>query len=395
MVICTYCGSENAERNNFCRNCRRQIRCISCKELLEADADMCFVCGENVNNTLPKPSHNTYELDEESSEKTGKSKRKIRISFSDSALDSVAPALSGLIGGVAFRSNSPQQGGRRLFQTSSAATQSSRILESQASAPSSMDEQRNDAPAKITLNSESLLCFELDEDGNLFTTVDDFKGTKQSEQQRRFILIYIIDYQTVFKSSPPDEVVISAAEKNGFYDKNNFKRYLDQMKSDYFVPAGNILQPKDKTQTYLEKIGMELQDSLIKGAPMTAGKRPIRKRATKISFGESEKSKVKELTDKYPIISQINAKGISHRDISAIALYLLKKTESIENINVRILHGVLLSTRNYSTDFKRYRDAIKDRGSEYLHLKSDGNISLTPEGEEAAQKLIADKGFNI
>ncbi|GAA5513172.1 hypothetical protein Dcar01_01898 [Deinococcus carri] len=395
MLECIYCGTENQDKNNFCRNCRSQIRCLECKETLESNVDMCLSCGID----LPSPKtdrqqNNTYELDEENNEKTGRSKRRIRISFSNSALQSVAPAFSGLLGGMASQGRPSHNNPRRVFQTAPPTT---KVLEAHSYIESVSSEVNEGQKQPILgINSPSLLCFELDDDNKLFTTIDDFKGKRQSEQQRRFIFFYILDHQVAFQEMPSDETIIQAAEKSGFYDKNNFKTYIKQVKNDYFVEAGSLLKPKDKAHSFLDSVDKELQDPLVVGASMTPSKKPpARKRAGGAAFGEAEKQKVRELLDKYPVISQLNSREFSHNDLSAIALYLLRTFEGMPDVNIRVLYGLLSATRGYSSEFKRYSEALKRSKANHIHQKSDGTVSLLPEGEQFVQKILREKDIQI
>lgn len=339
---------------------------------------------------------NTYELDEEKNDSTGESRRKIRIAFSDAALDSASPLLSTLLGINSVRNQSSSVASRRIFN-SAGSSGNPKVLD--VGDQTELDlrlPQENILPLSVHSASEgNLLCFEVGEDGELFTTIDDFKGKRQSEQQRRFILIYILDYQSYHNMAPTDDNITAAAIRLGFYEKANFKKYLRQIKEENFVPSGAILKPRDKTQSYLDIISQELADDSINGIQMTNPKRMSKKRSSSLPFGDPERDYAKAITDKYPMISQINSREFSHSQLSAIALHLLAKYEGTPEINSRTLHAIIGATRGYNSEFRRYSDGIRRSTNKFLHLKSNGLISLMPEGEAEAEKILSEKGFNL
>jgi hypothetical protein len=45
---CSHCGVELSERGSFCKACAGQVRCVSCRALLEPGAMACVECGKRV-----------------------------------------------------------------------------------------------------------------------------------------------------------------------------------------------------------------------------------------------------------------------------------------------------------------------------------------------------------
>lgn len=395
MLECVYCSSENPEKNNFCCACKRQIRCLSCKEALDKNADMCFSCGQVVKTRQIEVAHNTYELDEAHNARTGNSSRKIRISFSDNALESVAPALSGMLG-MASSTQSTVASQRKIFHQASSQTKTIDALPQNSEVTGTINTS-SPISAKSLDSAEELLAFEIDDYGELITTINDFKGKSQSEQQKRFIVLYILDYQSVSSKAPTDEEVVAAANKLGFYDKSNFKRYLKSIKNDYFVPAGEKLRPRDNLQAYLDEIGSQLRDESLKGASMNSPKKPFKKRSSTSSLTDSDIAYIKEITDKHPQIKQINSRDLTTVEIVAIGLYLLKKFESIETLKLRVLHGILGMTRGFGVEFKSFHHNLKrsEVSNKSFHFKGDGNIELLPNGETIAENKLSSIGISV
>ncbi|ACU06703.1 hypothetical protein FIC_00229 [Flavobacteriaceae bacterium 3519-10] len=44
---CIYCKEDISDRANFCPKCKKQIKCLKCYEIMEADSDICIICGED------------------------------------------------------------------------------------------------------------------------------------------------------------------------------------------------------------------------------------------------------------------------------------------------------------------------------------------------------------
>ena len=45
---CPHCSAPLSERGSFCKACGEQVRCMSCRALLEPDAVACVECGVKI-----------------------------------------------------------------------------------------------------------------------------------------------------------------------------------------------------------------------------------------------------------------------------------------------------------------------------------------------------------
>lgn len=88
MADCPYCGELIDEKWNFCRKCKQQVKCISCKSYLIENETMCLNCGTLLQKSASTTTMNTFSLEEK---QTGNSySRKVDLSFTDNAIDKVA-----------------------------------------------------------------------------------------------------------------------------------------------------------------------------------------------------------------------------------------------------------------------------------------------------------------
>lgn len=82
---CNFCEEKVSDRANFCPNCKNQIKCLSCSEVLEKDSDICIICGEEKKSQ--EKNHNTIEFQET------KKTRSFKASFSNEVGNSIGEAL--------------------------------------------------------------------------------------------------------------------------------------------------------------------------------------------------------------------------------------------------------------------------------------------------------------
>lgn len=102
-ITCPYCGIGLPDRAIFCGECAHQVRCRSCRDMLEPKARACVMCGallsESIIDTTIYDGHtsrsgiNTLEFDEN---RTGRS---LRANLTDSAVDSLSGPLGMFVAG--------------------------------------------------------------------------------------------------------------------------------------------------------------------------------------------------------------------------------------------------------------------------------------------------------
>jgi len=92
MKTCPYCSAEMDEQFNFCIECERQVKCITCGSYLLPGKSRCLICGTSVvSATHPSSNLNEYSFEEEQTK--GMYKRQVHLKFSDVAIDKAGQYL--------------------------------------------------------------------------------------------------------------------------------------------------------------------------------------------------------------------------------------------------------------------------------------------------------------
>lgn len=93
MNKCQYCESNLPERGFYCPNCSKQVRCKSCNDYLEVNANNCIMCGEDVGskNTITNPNMNSVEFSE------SRSGRTFKATFTDTVGSNISDTLGLLL----------------------------------------------------------------------------------------------------------------------------------------------------------------------------------------------------------------------------------------------------------------------------------------------------------
>lgn len=97
---CPLCGEALAERGFFCKSCAAQVRCKSCRELLEPSAIACVECGTRVGQSAEHPenevslvSAGVQPLRNTLSYQETRSNRTFQASLSDAAIQGLGEVL--------------------------------------------------------------------------------------------------------------------------------------------------------------------------------------------------------------------------------------------------------------------------------------------------------------
>ncbi|HBN05558.1 MAG TPA: hypothetical protein DD434_07190, partial [Bacteroidales bacterium] len=90
---CIYCGFSLPSNANFCPKCFKQVICLSCKELLFKDSQICISCGEPIKNR-PKVSDNSINNIHYSETENS---REFTASFTDTVAGNVVETLAQLL----------------------------------------------------------------------------------------------------------------------------------------------------------------------------------------------------------------------------------------------------------------------------------------------------------
>ena len=91
MNACLYCETPNDLNLNFCINCDKQIKCISCERYLIKEKEKCYFCGVilGLASSSSNPA-NTFFLEEKQVSATETYSKRINVSVNNEAVDKVA-----------------------------------------------------------------------------------------------------------------------------------------------------------------------------------------------------------------------------------------------------------------------------------------------------------------
>ena len=191
MPNCPYCNVLIDETHNFCIGCEAQVKCLAleCGAYLIKNKSKCLKCGKllNIGQPIATPM-NTFSLEEEQTDTTYS--RKISLSFTDNAVDKVAPALSGYvpltpaktIKQVTTVTQPQQQLSLPFLQTPEEGSQvdESEIMENKVIETTVKSVSSNNAASDY---------FVSDAQGLLISFTKDYKGKSKKLQQQRFSLL--------------------------------------------------------------------------------------------------------------------------------------------------------------------------------------------------------------
>jgi hypothetical protein len=165
---------------------------------------------------------NTFSLEENQTDNSYS--RKINLAFTDSAINKVAPALSGYVPLAMARRVAEKRDDLRA----SALPPFEKFQEVKSTSPVENVETTADVPAPAAEDSSPDRTkgspgdfFEKDGQGYLISTAPDYKGKTKRAQQERFCLLYVWAYNLLNNEPVPSrEHLLHAAQLNGVMDKN-------------------------------------------------------------------------------------------------------------------------------------------------------------------------------
>jgi hypothetical protein len=322
MFACPYCNTEVNEKYNFCRNCKRQVKCTQCKEPLEVNEVMCFVCGSSsTSQEASQAPMNEFTLEEKQTTKS--SYRRINGRFSD-AFGQNAAGLFGLMPQARLipepRRNIPTYQQHVLpapIDNQDGFTDqpiNNFDSDDQIVPPLPHDESRDKA----------LRFFEITGEEELVAKVTDYKGKSKKEQQQRFVVLYIWAYSHIFgRAVSSKDHMNSAAKRASLYDRN-FTTYFEQVAKTYLMSSDAGYKLNSPGIVMAAKIIDEMEDESKKGSPYwDAISKPARKRA---SLSKEDTQKVNQWVEMPLEVGSLDVRALgSATNHAMFALWAITK----------------------------------------------------------------------
>ena len=382
MITCPYCKTEFDEQLNFCANCEKQVRCLSCGKPLFPGKTRCLICGASVAVAASiSPKFNEYLLEEEISD--GSSKRKIHLKMSDTAIGAVGEHLDRYLQPW----SQPEIMTKPQVRTPAlpaleAGTTISKTDETTVSPVSSSG--TTEAADKYAWADDYIVKV----DDQIDIKITDFKGKTKTEQQRRFVLLFVWGYQRHFDVPVPDRKPIIRMAKRLNVWNTSFSDCVTHMERDLLIKntVGLMLAPGAVKE--VNQILDDLQKTELKGH--TSSNRPNKKSSDKTPKENSVEALLQDWTSK-----DIDLAGFDVRELQKanarqkveFGLWILKVKLGVEKARL----GVVISfvTQKYPTiggNVGTLQNAARDK--KYIVRTLQGECVLTHKGEEDIEALL-------
>ena len=390
MSNCPYCNVEIDESFNFCVECERQVKCLSCSVLLLRNKSKCLSCGfplqESQTNSVPM---NTFSLQEEQSEQ-GYS-RNINLSFTNETASTVASVVGGY---VPFSAPSNRQQVVTIKQQQQPILPPFQVSEQiEKDTYRSQDNTEKEIQDSSDTNYASNY-FEKDDNGYLVSKFPDYKGKNKKLQQQRFNLLYVWAHELYFNSSVSKEHLNQASKINGIYDRN-YANYLKDTANRFLINNSDTFKLNPTGKGEVDKILSEIQDSELKGAEYWNPK----KRNNSPRTNKEDEQKIEQWLQKKSRFDDFDIRTLkTAADLAILALYELTKELKVEE-SVKPTLAISYLLKRYTTISKSKRtikESLAHKNYNKFFCRTDeGKYYLSPEAEKLAESWLTANNTNF
>jgi hypothetical protein len=268
LLQCPYCPAEVVEKNNFCSNCYRQVKCLNCKKPLEEEKPICLLCGTAIGvssspQTLIQPL-NKYSFKGEKTKDT--IKEEITWEYSDEAakyLPSVS-AERAEYGTAKLRVEEVGQRRASSDSTSSDFTERKVLLNGQGladkkSVDAALSVEQEDSPPTSSQTDDSpgnnsgqelpnvtvaASYFKRHGNNDLRPTLDliaylDNSSVSKKDKQQHFMVLYASAYRSIYNRTLTGESLKQGIKNAKVDDAHNFKLHFETALESYFEVDAN------------------------------------------------------------------------------------------------------------------------------------------------------------
>ena len=393
MSNCPYCNVEINEAFNFCIECEKQVKCLSCSVLLLKNKSKCLSCGSllqvSQSNSIPM---NTFSLQEEQSKKGYL--RNINLSFTNETASTVASVVGGYVPFSAptsrlevatiERQQQPIVPPFQVLEETIENTQQNATLDSE-------DKTEKEIEHYSDTNNASEY-FEQDEEGFLVPQTRDYKGKNKKLQQQRFSLLYVWAYKLILQNSVSIEHLTKAAKRNGIYDKN-YTSYLSDIANRFFVKMDDTFKLNPAGEGEVGKVILEIQDSDLEGYEYWNPK----KRNSSPRINEENERNIAQWIQKESRFdnNKFDVRTLkTAADLAILAIYDITKELKVKN-SVKSSLAVNYLLKRYKTISKKKKvliDTIAHKKYNNYFVKTDkGEYYLSLEAEKLAESWLGNQ----
>lgn len=225
---CPFCNTSLPSRAIFCKSCTKQVRCKTCKDLLEPSSLVCVSCGTRVgegenSSVAKKPTKpalisnmNTLEFDET------RSGRSLRATLTDEAVRHLSDPFGMFVAGrITDRTQKSRQPLPPVFREI--------ITEHDQLPPPTASESDNKRADRETVISDQGHSIDKDklqrvfryEGGQLHLHDSRLKATSKLDAARRLTYLLLYAYELQGRRSIPRDDLNEALKKAALYDGNS------------------------------------------------------------------------------------------------------------------------------------------------------------------------------
>jgi hypothetical protein len=382
---CPYCNILIDETYNFCVSCEQQVKCLTCHSYLIKDKSKCLNCGSILNKSQSDATPiNNFSLEEEQLD--GNYSRKIKLSFTDTAIDKVASVLSGHVpltppeSSKHGRLNQQQM----IFPSLKTSADNSQFDESEIT-----EEKTVEITAKkISDNNSASNYFEKDGQEFLISRNHDYKGKNKKLQQQRFSILYVWAYNSLNGEPVHTDHLTQAAQRNGVYDKN-YSSYLKEVASRLFLKLDGAFKLNPNGIAQVRQIQIEMQDSDLSGLDYSNSTRKKTSRTSRVTSEDTQKvEQWVQMPSKFDNFDVRELKTLA--DLAIFSIYIITKELKTENaVKPSLVYEYLTKKHVVSVKKKSFTDALSSKSNEkYFKRTNEGLYYLTQESDSVAENWI-------
>lgn len=396
MPECQYCSAELNDRYNFCVNCTRQVRCLTCGEMLERDKRICLVCGQPLVAAMEEQEQlNEFTFEENQTDNSAH--RVVKGRFSDSAVQHVTMLFGGLTRSRPAVPHAPvhQQPalttiGSTEEQVPEQTTEFSDQRDQDTSRDTRVVEEQDDSD-----RNKALKFFRAHGENEIIPTEVDYAGQSWKEQQRRFIILYVWAYNEIVGHPVPSKANVTEASKRvKVYDANNTHRYYAELANEYLLSTDQGLE--------LNTRGIQLVKGVLAEMEGTSeGEGYVYwKAATKPAAGRSRVSKgdvqlITEWAEKSVDVGDFDTRSLNtSTEWAMFALWsITKRLDAARAVKPSLAYQYLLK-RYAAVPVKQnaFSEALRRRGNTNKFQRTpEKEYYLTKQGQQEVESWI-DKG---
>ena len=406
---CPFCGTSLPLRAIFCKSCTKQVRCKTCKDLLEPDSLVCISCGTRVGegenlSVVKEPTKpalvsnmNTLEFDET------RSSRSLRATLTDEAVrhlsDPFGMFMAGRVADGARKNRQPLSPVFREVTTEhdqlpSFTASKSDNWQADREAVISNREQRTDKD-----KLQKVFRYE----GEQLRLYDSrLKATSKLDAARRLTYLLLYAYELEGRKSIPRDDLNEALKKVVLYDGNT-SSWIGSS-PDLSIEAGEVslrLPGQEQAREVLEEVlNPEIPNTWVLGTSKASGSGKSKTGGDgKVKTG-SQRRQSGRTSKPDALLSAWSVAGLtidghsvlkdrSLMDKGIFGLHAIRYAAEDEGkiVSRGNLAGFLYEAFELKVDERNLSKALESEGAKGKVLKVTGGYQIQPPGVKYAEQM--------